>query len=78
MCVPCLFLVNQRPSAPWLTSTPLQTREDDDGTGDELTVPLGTTAFVSGRTMFERLSPEEKSLVVRMKVRYVRSLPFLS
>jgi len=25
----------------------------DDGTGDELEVPLGTTAFISGKTMFD-------------------------
>jgi len=42
----------------------------DDGTGDELEVPLGTTAFVSGRTMFELLPPELKSFAVRTKVRY--------
>lgn len=51
---------------------------DDDGTGEEMTVPLGTTAFVSGATMFDRLSPAEKSLVVRMKVRYVSCLPLLN
>ncbi|KAI0082139.1 Clavaminate synthase-like protein [Panus rudis PR-1116 ss-1] len=42
----------------------------DDGTGDELEVPLGTTAFVSGRTMFDILPPELKSLAVRSKVKY--------
>jgi len=42
----------------------------DDGTGDELKVPLGTTSFVSGSTMFEILPPELKSLAVRAKVRY--------
>lgn len=42
----------------------------DDGTPDELEVPLGTTAFVSGVTMFEILPPELKSLAVRSKVRY--------
>ncbi|KAF7302305.1 Alpha-ketoglutarate-dependent xanthine dioxygenase [Mycena indigotica] len=42
----------------------------DDGTGDELEVPLGTTAFVSGRTMFARLSTELKSLAVRARVKY--------
>ncbi|KAK1224432.1 hypothetical protein PQX77_012654 [Marasmius sp. AFHP31] len=42
----------------------------DDGTGDELPVPLGTTAFVSGRTMFDILPPELKSLAVRTKVKY--------
>ncbi|GJE97802.1 TauD/TfdA family dioxygenase [Phanerochaete sordida] len=42
----------------------------DDGTGDELEVPLGTTAFVSGRTMFELLPRELKSLAVRSRVKY--------
>ncbi|KAG8693325.1 hypothetical protein FRC09_010586, partial [Ceratobasidium sp. 395] len=42
----------------------------DDGTGDELPVPLGTTAFVSGATMFDILPPELKSLAVRSKVKY--------
>lgn len=47
-----------------------QTLRYDDGSGDTLPVPLGTTAFVSGIAMFEDLSPEEKSLAVRSKVRY--------
>lgn len=42
----------------------------DDNTSDELDVPLGTTAFVSGATMFDILPPELKSLAVRSKVRY--------
>ena len=42
----------------------------DDGTSDELEVPLGTTAFVYGATMFDILPPELKSLAVRSKVRY--------
>ena len=42
----------------------------DDGTGDELPVPLGTTAFVSGKTMFDILPAESKSLAVRAKVKY--------
>ncbi|KAG8742615.1 hypothetical protein FRC10_001213 [Ceratobasidium sp. 414] len=42
----------------------------DDGTGDELPVPLGTTAFVSGATMFNILPPKLKSLAVRSKVKY--------
>ena len=42
----------------------------DDGTSDELEAPLGTTAFVSGATMFDILPPEQKSLAVRSKVRY--------
>ncbi|CED83872.1 clavaminate synthase-like protein [Phaffia rhodozyma] len=47
-----------------------QTLRYDDGTGDELKVPLGTTAFVSGHNMFEVLSEEEKSLAVRLGVEY--------
>jgi len=47
-----------------------QTVRYDDGTSDELEVPLGTTAFVSGATMFDILPPEQKSLAVRTKVRY--------
>ncbi|KAL5533771.1 hypothetical protein ACEPAG_231 [Sanghuangporus baumii] len=42
----------------------------DDGTGDELPVPLGTTAFVDGKTMFDILLPELKSVAVRTRVRY--------
>ncbi|KAH6911158.1 alpha-ketoglutarate dependent xanthine dioxygenase [Coprinopsis sp. MPI-PUGE-AT-0042] len=42
----------------------------DDGTSDELAVPLGTTAFVSGTTMFDILPREYKSLAVRTKVQY--------
>lgn len=42
----------------------------DDGTGDELEVPLGTTAFVSGRTMFDILPEAYKSFAVRSKVKY--------
>ncbi|KAF9440476.1 Clavaminate synthase-like protein [Macrolepiota fuliginosa MF-IS2] len=47
-----------------------QTCRYDDGTGDELKVSLGTTAFISGQTMFELLPKEYKSLAVRAKVRY--------
>ncbi|KAH8119715.1 Clavaminate synthase-like protein [Phellopilus nigrolimitatus] len=42
----------------------------DDGTGDELPVPLGTTAFVDGKTMFDILPKELKSLAVRARVKY--------
>ncbi|KAI9566789.1 hypothetical protein HD554DRAFT_2205781 [Boletus coccyginus] len=42
----------------------------DDGTGDELSVPLAPTAFVSGKTMFGILPPALKSLAVRASVRY--------
>ena len=47
-----------------------QTVRYDDGTSDELEAPLGTTAFVSGATMFSILPPELKSLAVRSKIRY--------
>lgn len=43
-----------------------QTLRYDDGSNEELQVPLGTTAFVSGKNMFDRLSPAEKSLAVRV------------
>lgn len=49
---------------------PSQVCRYDDGTGDELQVPLGTTAFVSGRTAFDILPKELKSLAVRSKVKY--------
>lgn len=49
---------------------PPQVVRYDDGTGDELPVPLGTTAFVDGKTMFDILPKELKSLAVRSRVRY--------
>lgn len=49
---------------------PKQKCRYDDGTGDELEVPPGTTAFVSGKTMFDILPSELKSLAVRSKVKY--------
>ena len=49
---------------------PKQICRYDDGTGDELEVPLGTTAFVSGKVMFDTLPGELKSLAVRSKVKY--------
>jgi len=42
----------------------------DDGTGEELNVPLGTTAFVSGYTMFDRLSPEDQEFARTTRVEY--------
>jgi hypothetical protein len=48
----------------------VQTIRYDDGTGDELKVPLGTTAFVSGKSMFEDLPAAEKSLAVRSTIVY--------
>jgi alpha-ketoglutarate-dependent taurine dioxygenase len=47
-----------------------QTVRYDDGTGEELDVPLGTTAFVNGETMYERLSPELKEFVRTTRVEY--------
>lgn len=52
-----------------------QTCRYDDGTGDELKVPLGTTAFVSGTTMFDILPKELKSLAVRTKVKVCCLIP---
>lgn len=49
---------------------PTQTVRYDDGTGDTLQVPLGTTAFVSGKTMFDILPSNYKSLAVRAQVKY--------
>ncbi|KAK8193865.1 taurine catabolism dioxygenase [Phyllosticta capitalensis] len=42
----------------------------DDGTGDELEVPLGTTAFVSGNRMYDLLSEEDKEFVRTSKIEY--------
>jgi len=47
-----------------------QTVRYDDGTGDELEVPMGGTAFVSGTKMFDILPANLKSLAVRSKVQY--------
>jgi alpha-ketoglutarate-dependent taurine dioxygenase len=47
-----------------------QTVRYDDGTGDELDVPLGTTAFVSGQRMYNLLSEEDKEFVRTAKVEY--------
>ncbi|KAH6892419.1 hypothetical protein B0T10DRAFT_483750 [Thelonectria olida] len=47
-----------------------QTLLYDDGTDEELSVPLGTTAFVSGYAMYDRLSPEDQEFVRTTKVEY--------
>ncbi|KKY25113.1 putative alpha-ketoglutarate dependent xanthine dioxygenase [Phaeomoniella chlamydospora] len=47
-----------------------QTLRYDDGTGDELDVPLGTTAFVSGYKMYNLLSEEDKEFVRTSKIEY--------
>ncbi|KAH6606901.1 family taurine catabolism dioxygenase [Trichoderma cornu-damae] len=41
-----------------------------EDTGEELAVPLGTTAFVSGYTMYDLLSPEDRQFVLSTKVEY--------
>ncbi|BGP54586.1 hypothetical protein JCM8202v2_002173 [Rhodotorula sphaerocarpa] len=43
----------------------------DDGSGDTLDVPLGGTAFTSGKVAFDLLSDELKSLAVRLRVKYM-------
>ncbi|KAK1941218.1 putative dioxygenase [Phytophthora citrophthora] len=47
-----------------------QTLRYDDGTGDELNVSLGTTAFVSGHNMYDILSEEDKEFVRNTKIEY--------
>ncbi|KAK3323606.1 hypothetical protein B0T19DRAFT_476671 [Cercophora scortea] len=47
-----------------------QTCRYDDGTGDELDVPLGTTAFVSSYTMYDQLSPADQEFARTTKVEY--------
>ncbi|KAJ6015951.1 hypothetical protein N7540_010542 [Penicillium herquei] len=47
-----------------------QTLLYDDGTGETLDVPLGTTAFVSGQRMYELLSPEDQEFVRTSKMEY--------
>ena len=49
---------------------PQQVCHYDDGTGDELPVPLGATAFISCKTMFDILPHELQSVAVRARVRY--------
>jgi hypothetical protein len=49
---------------------PRQKCRYDDITGDELPVPLGMTAFVSGKTMFDILPREPQSVAIRARVRY--------
>ena len=47
-----------------------QTLRYDDGTSEEMDVPLGTTAFVSGNRMYELLSDKDKELVRDAKIEY--------
>lgn len=47
-----------------------QTLRYDDGTGDELEVPLGTTAFVNGETMYNLLSPADQEFARTSFIEY--------
>ena len=47
-----------------------QTLRYDDGSEEELDVPLGTTAFVSGYNMYNILSDEQKDFVRTSKIEY--------
>lgn len=47
-----------------------QTLLYDDGSGETKDVPLGTTAFVSGEQMYNRLSEEEKEFVQTSRIEY--------
>lgn len=47
-----------------------QTLRYDDETGDELDVPLGTTAFVSGYKMYDILSDADKEFVRTSRIEY--------
>ncbi|KAK8065421.1 alpha-ketoglutarate dependent xanthine dioxygenase [Apiospora hydei] len=47
-----------------------QTCRYEDGSGDELDVPLGTTAFVNGEAMYNSLSEADKEFARTTKVEY--------
>jgi alpha-ketoglutarate-dependent taurine dioxygenase len=47
-----------------------QTVRYDDGSGDTLAAPLGTTAFVSGATAFESLTPAQRAWALKTQIRY--------
>jgi len=47
-----------------------QTLRYDDDSGEEMDVPLGTTAFVSGYNMYDILSDAEKAFVRTSKIEY--------
>ncbi|KAH7109423.1 TfdA family taurine catabolism dioxygenase TauD [Dendryphion nanum] len=47
-----------------------QTLRYDDGSSDEMQVPLGTTAFVSGYTMYDILSPSDQAFARSTRVEY--------
>ncbi|KAL1612705.1 hypothetical protein SLS60_000934 [Paraconiothyrium brasiliense] len=50
--------------------TEYQTLRYDDGTGDEVKVPRGSTVFVDGETMYDLLSEEDKKFARETKARY--------
>ena len=47
-----------------------QTLRYDDGTGDALDVPLGTTAFASGEAAYDLLTPEQQAFARGTRVEY--------
>lgn len=47
-----------------------QTVRYDDGSGEEMDVPLGTTAFISGYRMFELLSSADQEFVRTSRIEY--------
>ena len=47
-----------------------QTLRYDDGTGDELDVSLGTTAFASGEAAYDALTPEQQDFARTTRVEY--------
>lgn len=50
--------------------TEKQTLRYDDGTGDEIQVSRGSTAFASSYRMYDLLSPEDKEFARTTKVQY--------
>lgn len=50
--------------------TELQTLRYDDGSDDKLSVPRGSTVFVSSYRMYDILSEEDKEFVRGAKVQY--------
>jgi len=54
-----------------------QTLRYDDGSGEEMDVPLGTTAFVSGYRMYDLLSEEDKEFVRTSRIEYAAH-PYVS
>ncbi len=49
---------------------PTQTLRYDDGSSDEMQVPLGTTAFASGYAMYDILSDADKAFVRTSRIEY--------